>query len=102
MTEPPAARGRRYYEHGKPPFAAAFLAFTVATIGITAALYALQSRSYYAQWHEPAFTITWCFQLVFTLLATVYQFAVLGLRLYFPVGFVALLVLSGWFARSAR
>ncbi len=86
----------------QPAFAAAFIAFTVSTIAMTAGLYALQYRSYYAQWHEPAFTLTWCLQLVFTSLAALYQFAVLGLRLYFPVGFLALLALSAWFARHAR
>jgi len=86
----------------QPAFAAALISFTVATIAMTAGLYALQYRSYYAQWHEPAFSVTWCFQLVFTSLAALYQVAVLGLRLYFPVGFVALLALSAWFARHAR
>ncbi len=86
----------------QPAFAAAFVSFTIATLGVTAGLYALQYRSYYAQWHAPAFSVTWCLQLVFTTLAALYQFAVLGLRLYFPVGFLALLALSGWFARHAR
>jgi hypothetical protein len=34
--------------------------------------------------------------------AAFYQFAVIGLRLYFPFGVVALLAASAWFARRAR
>jgi hypothetical protein len=83
-------------------FAAAFLSFAVATIGATAAFYALHYRIYYAEWHDAAFTVRWGFQFVFTVLAALYQFAVLGLRLYFPIGFAALLVISLWFARRAR
>ena len=35
-------------------------------------------------------TITWSFQFVHTLATAFYQFVVLGMRLYFPLGFVAL------------
>ena len=44
----------------------------------------------------------WFLQFAHTIAAALYQFAVLGLRLFFPVGFVALLVASFWFARRAR
>jgi hypothetical protein len=92
------AQGRRF----ETAFAAAFLSLAIATIGVTAALYALHYRIYYAEWHDAAFTVRWGFQFVFTVLAALYQFAVLGLRLYFPIGFAALLVASLWFARRAR
>lgn len=83
-------------------FAAAIFCFAIATIGFTALFFALDYRVYYAEWHEPAFTVPWAFQLVFTALVAVYQFAVLGLRFYLPVGFVALAAASLWFARQAR
>lgn len=87
---------------GETAFAAAFVSFALATIAATAALYGLQYREYYAQWHEEAFSRIWFLQFVHTLAAAAYQFAVLGVRLYFPVGFVALLAASLWFARRAR
>lgn len=83
-------------------FAAVFLALSLATIGITAAAYVLIYRSYYATWHAPAFTITWTFQQVFTTLGALGQFAVLGLRLYFPLGFAALVAAGVLFSRPPR
>ena len=83
-------------------FAAAFLAFAIVTIGATALIFAFYYRSYYAQWHAAAFTVTWTFQLVFTLGGAVAQFAVLGTRLYFPLGFLALAAISAWFAVKMR
>lgn len=83
-------------------FAASVVSLTVCTIAITAALYALQYRSYYAEWHAPAFTVTWAIQFLFTTAVAFYQFAVLGIRLYFPVGFLALAVAGLWFARRPR
>lgn len=91
-------RGRRQ----ETAFAASFVSLAAATIGLTALLYALQYRSYYAEWHAPAFTVTWAFQFVFTGLVAAYQFAVLGVRMYFPLGFVALIAAALWFARRSR
>lgn len=95
----------RFIALGRQPetaFAAAFLSLSLATIGLTAGLYALQYRGYYAQWHADAFSVTWIFQLVFTTLSSLYQFAVLGVRMYMPVGFAALVLGSLWFARQPR
>ena len=39
---------------------------------------------------------------VFTMLTALYQFVVLGIRLYFPLGFAALTLISIWFARQQR
>lgn len=83
-------------------FAALFVCLAAATVGATAALYALQYRTYYAQWHAPAFTLTWDFQFVFTSLVAFYQFAVLGVRLFFPLGFAALLGVSLLLVRRMR
>lgn len=83
-------------------FAATLVGLAAATIGLTAGLYALQYRSYYAEWHAPAFTLEWGFQLVFTMAVAFYQFVALGIRLYFPLGFVALFAAGLWFARLRR
>lgn len=83
-------------------FAAAFLSLVVMTVGITAMIYALHFRFYFAQWHAAPFTIRWAFEFGFTVAAAIYQFAVLGLRLYFPVGLIALFGLSAWLANRSR
>ncbi len=83
-------------------FAAAFVAFTLTTLIITALIFGLQYRVYYAQWHQDALTRIWFLQYFFTMAVALYQFAVLGLRLYFPFGFVILLCVSAWFARRLR
>jgi hypothetical protein len=99
---PPALFAARFLALGRNAqvaFAAGFLAFSAATIGLTALLYAVQYRVYYAEWHGAPFSFIWALQLVFTVLAALYQFAVLGVRLYFPIGFLALFAASIWFAR---
>ena len=83
-------------------FAAAFLSLATATVAITGLIFAFDYRTYYAEWHADTGSITWVFQLVFTTLAALYQFAVLGVRLLFPIGFVALFAASIWFARMPR
>ena len=83
-------------------FASMFLALSLSTVGMTAALFALQYRQYYAAWHADFLTITWGFQLVFTALTALVQFAVLGTRLFFPLGFFALFLASLWFVRQPR
>jgi hypothetical protein len=83
-------------------FASMFLAMSLSTVGVTAALFALQYRQYYAAWHADFLTITLVFQLVFTALTALVQFAVLGTRLFFPLGFVALFLGSLWFVRQPR
>lgn len=83
-------------------FVAAFMLLAVFTIGATAAIYAFDYRLYYAAWHDDAFTATWFIQLAYTTAGALGQFAVGGVRLYFPIGFVALLAASRWFARLSR
>ena len=83
-------------------FAAAFICLLATTLAFTGGLFALQYRSYYAEWHAEAFTVLWAFELVFTSLTALYQFVVLGVRLYFPLGFIALAVASVWFAHQQR
>ena len=83
-------------------FAAAFVSFSTASVGATTFIYALDYRSYYAQWHESAFSWTWLIQFAFTTAGATLQFAVSGLPLYFPLGFAGLAALSLWFARQPR
>jgi hypothetical protein len=88
--------------HPEARFAAALLCFTAATLGITAGFYALDYRQYYANWHAEPLSAVWLIQLAFTTAGALVQFAVTGVRLYFPIGFLALLLVSLWFARRAR
>lgn len=81
-------------------FAAAFLCLSILTIGATAVLFAVIYRNFYAQWHGDPFTKLWVIQLVFTTASALYQFAVMGLRLYIPLGMAFLLAASLWLARS--
>jgi hypothetical protein len=81
-------------------FAAMFLALSLSTLGVTAFLFALHYRSYYASWHEEFGTVTWAFQFVFTIGAALVQFAVLGARMFLPLGLTALFLVSLWFARA--
>lgn len=87
---------------GQASFSAAFLSFTVATLGITALLYTLIYWRSYAGMHAEVFSPTWALQLIFTTLFALYQFASLGLRLYLPFGFIALFAASFWFVRRMR
>lgn len=89
----------------EPAFATAFVSLAAATIGFTALFFALDYRSYYAQWHAEPLTRFWAIQFIHTSAGAVYQFAVLGLRLYFPLGFIALFagsLISLRFVRRAR
>jgi hypothetical protein len=83
-------------------FAAAFLGFSLSTVGVTAILFAFDYRQYYVAWHDEPLTLTWAVQFAFTTANALIQFAVLGLRLFFPIGFIALIAASLWFARSPR
>ncbi|MNY76595.1 hypothetical protein D3C86_2162310 [compost metagenome] len=63
-------------------------------------LFALDYRAFYARWHADAGTRAWLYQFAFTSLVAFYQFLVLGIRLYLPVGGAALLAASLWLAGS--
>jgi len=83
-------------------FATAFVIILLATIGISAAIFSLQYRLYYSQWHHPAFTIGWAFQMLFTTASSVYLFSVQGLRLLLPFGPVGLIVATLVFVKSTK
>ncbi len=96
------ARFLSYRRGAETAFAAALVSLAAASFIAIGGLFALEYRSYYAEWHADTFTRVWVFQFIFTIAAALYQFAVLGLRLFFPVGFVALIAASLWFARQPR
>ena len=79
--------------------ALALLAFTIATIGCTALVYALDYQRYTGDSQGTPFTEPWLVELAYTLVGALGQFAIAGVRLYFPFGFVAILLVSVWFAR---
>ncbi|RST86328.1 hypothetical protein EJC49_11185 [Aquibium carbonis] len=83
-------------------FAATMVLLAGATIALTAVFFGYWYRLYYARWHEPAFSIGWTFQYVFTMAAAFYHFLVLGLRMYLPLGLAALLAFSLMQARQRR
>jgi hypothetical protein len=95
-----AARFVSWGRSAEAAFAAMFLSLSVSTLAITAFAFGLVYRAYYATWHEDFGTIVWVFQFTFTIGAAVIQFAVLGVRMLFPLGFVALFAISFWFART--
>ncbi|WP_244616059.1 hypothetical protein [Rhizobium sp. RU20A] len=81
-------------------FAAQFVSLTLFTIGFTALIFALDYRGFYAQWHAPTFTYIWFLQQFYTIGGATYQFAVIGLPLFLPVGLPLLIVTSLWQARD--
>ena len=80
-------------------FAIAFLLLSAATLGSTLLVYSIGYRSYYAKWHAVALTHDWFLQLFFTTASGVYQFAVLGVRSFLPLGLVCLFGVSWLIAR---
>lgn len=95
----------RFASLARPPetrFAAAFLFLGAGTAALTALLFALHYRQFYAQWHQPFGTVIWFFQFAFTSASAVYQFAVLGIRHYLPFGLILLIGASILHARRSR
>ncbi|KQZ78270.1 hypothetical protein ASD64_13105 [Mesorhizobium sp. Root157] len=82
-------------------FAALFVCLLATTIAFTSGLHALLYWLL-AERHTTVFSGFWFSEVFFTIAAALYQFAVLGIRLYLPIGFVALLLTSLWFAQVTR
>lgn len=81
-------------------FAAFFAATAVMTLGLTAFLFYVPQRAYFAQWHADAFSIQWVFQAVFTGLGSAYLFVATGLRPLLPWAVIALALASLSFSRG--
>ncbi|CAN7296591.1 hypothetical protein LJR251_001477 [Rhizobium rhizogenes] len=92
------ARGRAL----EARFAAFFLTLSLGTVTMTAFLFAMDYRWFYARWHAPFGTLVWTFQFAFTSASAVYQFAVLGLGLFLPFGLLCLAAASLYLARHMR
>lgn len=83
-------------------FVASCFAIAFFTTAVAAAVFALQYRVFYAQWHAAAFSRIWFFQQFFTSLGAVYQFCVLGLGLYFPFAVIPLALAGAILSRRPR
>ncbi|MBX5045541.1 hypothetical protein [Rhizobium lentis] len=95
----------RFLAFNRPPearFAAFFVTLTLATILMTAFLFAMEYRIFYSRWHAPFGSLGWAFQFVFTSISAVYQFLVIGLRLFLPLGLVCLVASSYHLAKRMR
>jgi hypothetical protein len=75
-------------------FSLMFLALTLPTIACTSLTFTLILRSYYAQWHDDFPSPHWFEEQFFTTASSTYQFAVLGLRSFLPLGLPALFFAS--------
>ncbi|MDP9839452.1 hypothetical protein J2T09_004228 [Neorhizobium huautlense] len=64
----------------------AIIGLAAGTVFVTAGLFALEYRSFYAQWHAEPLSRIWLLQFLFTSASAYYQFAVMALRLYLPLG----------------
>lgn len=91
--------GRKRWE---ARLAAALIFLPLATIGVTAALYAFVYRQYFVDWPAELPSFTWVSEFILGTLASFVMFAVTSARLYFPIGFIALPFAALWFARHAR
>jgi len=83
------------------PLILAVLALGGFTLAATAGILALNYRAYYAEWHEAVFSIDWFYQQIFTVLGSTYQYLVIGVRLYWPLGPAFLLFAGWWMTRRA-
>nr|WP_244598711.1 hypothetical protein [Rhizobium tubonense] len=95
----------RFSAYSKPTetrFAAFVLWLSLGTMAMTAFLFAMDYRIFYSRWHAPFGSLVWMFQFAFTGASAVYQFAVLGSRLFMPLGLPFLLVTSLYLARRTR
>lgn len=104
LAFPAALRVARRIARGRgreAAFCALFVCLLSFTVAVTASLNAL---AYWllAERHAPALSGLWLAELLFTVAAALYQFAVIGVRLYFPLGFAALFLAGLWFARTTR
>ncbi|WP_246745835.1 hypothetical protein [Ciceribacter sp. L1K22] len=102
LTVLPLIRFLSYARPAETRFAAALLLLGAGTVAMTAFIFAMQYRLFYAQWHAPFGSRIWMFQFVFTSAGAVYQFAVLGIRPLLPIGGPILVAMSLLLARRHR
>ncbi|WP_230171740.1 hypothetical protein [Rhizobium sp. CECT 9324] len=102
LTALPIIRVAAFGRQSETVLAAWFLFLGMGTIAVTAGLFALQYRIFYAQWHAPFLSRVWFLQQIFTSASALYQFAVLGLRHFLPFAFLLLFVVSLAMSRRNR
>ena len=83
-------------------FCAAFVCLAVSTIAITALFFAIVNWHLSSDWNGPLLTRTWLSQISISFAAAIYQFAVVGSRMYLPLGAALLVVMSIRMARQSR
>ncbi|MBB4278272.1 hypothetical protein [Rhizobium mongolense] len=98
----PIGRFFAYRRRIETRFAAFFVCLTAGTMLMTAFLFSMDYRIFYSRWHAPFGSLLWTYQFIFTGANAVYQFLVLGLRLFLPFGLVCLLVTSYALAKRMR
>jgi len=98
----PLARRFTRYRPTSARFAAFFLVLAIGTAAMTAFLFAMDYRWFYSRWHAPFGSLIWTFQFLFTGASAIYQFAVLGLTLFLPLGLLCLIAVSAYLARQVR
>ena len=80
----------------------AYFGLGLATVAVTAGLFTLDYRSFYARWHADIFSRDWFVQQAFTSASAIYQFLVIGSRLYLPLGPLLLVPATVILLRSTR
>jgi hypothetical protein len=80
--------------------AGSFLFLTIATSGVTAIVYSLNYWNFFHQWHSAPFSRLWAWQFFYTNLGALYQFAVMGLGLFMPLGIIFLCLISVYIAQT--
>lgn len=79
-------------------FIGSTIVMLLATHTMTAGIFALQYRVFYAHWHAPFLSIVWFFQLGFTSAGAVFTFTVSSLHYYWPFSCLAFVAFGLWFA----
>lgn len=83
-------------------FAGYFFFLIIMTIGCNVLFYSLNYWHFYTQWHAPFLTRTWAWQFIYTNAGALYQYAVLGLLLYLPLGLIFVTFASYFKAKPVR
>jgi len=89
------ARGRAWSAR----FSIALIAHALLVPLATAFVFFLQYRLYFSQWHGPAFSEIWFWQMGFTGAAAIYLFVVSAVQYIFPLGFAVLIGVSALFCK---
>lgn len=75
-----------------------FVLVAAATLLMTALLFYLPYRAYFAQWHADFLSVPWAFQVLFTGLSTAYLFLTTGLNPLVPWPIILLMVVCALFS----